>query len=97
MMKRILELYKIKFFGMFGGRYMEQKLDYENKMENKLESNIEYFRYKIEKINENIIPLFKFLFVLVLVGNAILFFIFCKMSKKKQKKALLDNLEKNKI
>ena len=88
---------KIKFFGMFGGRYMEQKLDYENKMENKLESNIEYFRYKIEKINENIIPLFKFLFVLVLIGNAILFFIFCKMSKKKQKKALLDNLEKNKI
>jgi len=77
---------------------MEQKLDYENKIENKLESNMEYFRYKIEKINdENIIPLFKFLFVLVLILNAILFFCVCKMSKKKQKKALLDNLEKNKI
>ena len=74
----------IKFFGMFGGRYMEQKLDYENKMKNKLESNMEYFRFKIEKMNENIIPLFTILFVLVLVGNAILFFTFCKISKRKQ-------------
>ena len=62
---------KIKFFGMFGGRYLERKLDYDLKMKNKLVSNLEYYRYEIEKVYENIFPLFKFLFVLVSVGNLI--------------------------
>ena len=88
---------KIKFFGMFGGRYMEQKLDYDNKIENKLLSNMEYLRYKIEKIDGNTIPLFKYVFIFILIGNAILFFTLCKLSQKKQKKILLEKLEKNKI
>ena len=88
---------KIKFFGMFGGRYMEQKLDYDNKIENKLISNMEYLRYKIEKIDGNTIPLFKYVFIFILIGNAILFFTLCKLSQKKQKKILLEKLEKNKI
>ena len=88
---------KIKFFGMFGGRYMESKLDYKNKIENKLAFNMEYVRYKIETVNGNLFPLFNFLFGIVLVGNAILFYALCKCNKKKKSKALLHNLEKNKI
>ena len=88
---------QIKFFGMFGGRYMEKKFDYENKIEDKLESNMEYIRYKIENINGNKIPLFYILFGVVLIGNAILFFALCKISKNKKNKALLHDLENNKI
>ena len=88
---------KIKFFGMFGGRYMEQKLDYDNKLENKLISNMEYLRYKIEKIDGNTIPLFKYVFIFILIGNAILFFALCKINKNKRKKLLLEKLVKNKV
>ena len=88
---------KIKFFGMFGGRYMEQKLDYDNKLENKLISNMEYLRYKIEITNENTIPMFKIFFIFLLMGNAILFFALCKINKNKRKKLLLEKLVKNKV
>ena len=88
---------KIKFFGMFGGRYMEQKLDYDNKIENKLISNMEYLRYKIEITNENTIPMFKIFFIFLLMGNAILFFALCKINKNKRKKILLEKLVKNKV
>ena len=88
---------KIKFFGMFGGRYMEQKLDYDNKIENKLISNMEYLRYKIEITNENTIPMFKIFFIFLLMGNAILFFALCKINKNKRKKLLLEKLVKNKV
>ena len=88
---------KIKFFGMFGGRYMEQKLDYDNKLENKLISNMEYLRYKIEITNENTIPTFKIFFIFLLMGNAILFFALCKINKNKRKKILLEKLVKNKV
>ena len=88
---------KIKFFGMFGGRYMEQKLDYDNKLENKLISNMEYLRYKIEITNENTIPMFKIFFIFLLMGNAILFFALCKINKNKRKKILLEKLVKNKV
>ena len=88
---------KIKFFGMFGGRYMEQKLDYDNKLENKLISNMEYLRYKIEITNENTIPMFKIFFIFILIGNAILFFALCKINKNKRKKILLEKLVKNKV
>ena len=88
---------KIKFFGMFGGRYMEQKLDYDNKIENKLISNMEYLRYKIEITNENTIPMFKIFFFFILIGNAILFFALCKINKNKRKKLLLEKLVKNKV
>ena len=87
----------IKFFGMFGGRYMEQKLDYDNKIENKLISNMEYLRYKIEITNENTIPMFKIFFIFLLMGNAILFFALCKINKNKRKKILLEKLVKNKV
>ena len=83
---------KIKFFGMFGGRYLERKLDYDLKMKNKLVSNLEYYRYKIEKVNENIFPLFKFLFVLVSIGNLIIFYAFCKINKKRKENILLQKL-----
>ena len=88
---------KIKFFGMFGGRYMEQKLDYDNKIEKKLISNMEYLRYKIEITNENTIPMFKIFFIFLLMGNAILFFALCKINKNKRKKILLEKLVKNKV
>ena len=83
----------IKFFGMFGGRYMEQKLDYDIEMKNYLLSNDEYHRYSIEKINENIFPLFKILFVLVIVLNSLIFFVLCKINKKNKKKKLLEKLK----
>ena len=83
----------IKFFGMFGGRYMEQKLNYNNEMKNYLLSNDEYHRYSIEKINENIFPLFKILFVLGIILNSIIFFVLCKINKKNKKKKLLEKLK----
>ena len=83
----------IKFIGMFGGRYMEQKLDYDIAMKNHLVSNTEYHRYSIEKIDENIFPLFKILFVLIIVLNAIIFFAICKINKKNKKKKLLEKLK----
>ena len=83
----------IKFFGMFGGRYMEQKLDYDIEMKNYLLSNDEYHRYSIEKINENIFPLFKILFVLAIVLNSLIFFVLCKINKKNKKKKLLEKLK----
>ena len=83
----------IKFFGMFGGRYMKQKLDYDLTMKNYLISNVEYHRYSIDKISKNIFPLFKILFALVIVGNAILFYAVCKTNKKNKKKKLLEKLK----
>ena len=67
---------------------MESKLDYKNKIENKLAFNMEYVRYKIETVNGNLFPLFNFLFGVVLVGNAILFYALCKCNKKKKSKYL---------
>ena len=83
----------IKFFGMFGGRYMKQKLDYDLTMKNYLISNVEYHRYSMDKISENVFPLFKILFALVIVGNAILFYAVCKTNKKNKKKKLLEKLK----
>ena len=83
----------IKFFGMFGGRFMKQKLDYDLTMKNYLISNVEYHRYSIDKISKNIFPLFKILFALVIVGNAILFYAVCKTNKKNKKKKLLEKLK----
>ena len=83
----------IKFFGMFGGRYMKQKLDYDLTMKNYLISNVEYHRYSIDKISKNIFPLFKILFALVIVGNAILFYAVCKTNKKNKKKKLLEKFK----
>ena len=83
----------IKFFGMFGGRYMEQKLDYNITMKNYLVSNTEYHRYSIEKIDKNIFPLFKILLVFGIVLNAIIFFAVCKINKKNKKKKLLEKLK----
>jgi hypothetical protein len=90
---------KIKFFGMFGGRFLEKKLDYDNIMKNKLVSNAEYIRYNIEKINVNKFPLFTILFIIVTIINIGVFYGLCKLSKKKKEKALLDSLnrEYNKI
>jgi len=84
---------KIKFFGMFGGRLLEKKLDYDIQMKDKLISNMEYHRYTITKLNENIFPLFKFLFGLVLVGNAVLFYACCKFNKKKQSTLSVEKLD----
>ena len=62
-------------------------------MKNYLLSNDEYHRYSIEKINENIFPLFKILFVLGIILNSIIFFVLCKINKKNKKKKLLEKLK----
>ena len=43
--------------------------------------------------NENILPLFKILFVLVIVLNSLIFFVLCKINKKNKKKKLLEKLK----
>ena len=85
----------INFFGMFGGRYLDKKLEYDNVMKNKLISNAEYYRYNIEKLNGNVFPLFNILIIIVFIVNIAVFYAFCKISKKKKKKALLESLDKH--
>ena len=80
---------KIKFFGMFGGRYLQSKMNYSKKIEFKLLTNNEYIRYKIPKINENIFPLLKLLLVFILIGNIITFLTLCKINEKKKERELL--------
>ena len=87
----------IKFFGMFGGRYLESKIDYEQKMEyKKLFLNNEYIRYKIPNINNNIFPLLKVLFSFVIIGNIIVFITLSKINrKKKYSELLLEQFKEN--
>ena len=76
---------RIKFFGMFGGRYLESKMNYNQKINFNLLSNNEYIRYKIPIINKNISPLLKILFIFILIGNFIVFFTLCKIKSKEKK------------
>ena len=87
----------IKFFGMFGGRYMESKINYDQKMEiKKLFLNNEYIRYKIPIINNNIFPLLKVLFSFVIIGNIIVFITLSKINrKKKYSELLLEQFKEN--
>lgn len=80
---------KIIFFGMFGGRYLQSKINYSKKIEFKLLTNNEYIRYKIPKINENIFPLLKLLFAFILIGNIITFLTLCKINEKKKEREFL--------
>ena len=73
---------KITFFGMFGGRYLESKINYDNKIKFKSLLNKEYKRYKIPIINKNIFALLKLLFIFVIIGNIIIFITLSKLNKK---------------
>ena len=73
---------KITFFGMFGGRYLESKINYDNKIKFKSLLNKEYKRYKIPIINKNIFSLLKLLFIFVIIGNIIIFITLSKLNKK---------------
>ena len=74
----------IKFFGMFGGRYLESKFNYNKKIKIKLLDNKEYIRLKIPIINENIFPLLKILFCFLFIGNILIFITLAKINKNKK-------------
>ena len=77
----------ITFFGMFGGRYLDSKINYQKKIQTKIFNNLEYIRFTIPKINKNYFSLLKILFGFLLVGNVAIFII-CKTRKKKKIKML---------
>ena len=80
----------IKFFGMFGGRYLQSKIDYTKNINFKksfIKKN--YIRYKIPTINENIFPLLKILFSFVLIGNIVTFITSYKIRRNKKLRELL--------
>ena len=80
----------IIFFGMFGGRYLESKINYNKKIESKIFINNEYIRYIIPTINQNIFPLLKVLFCFLLIGNVFIFITIYKFKKmKKDRKNIL--------
>ena len=78
----------ITFFGMFGGRYLESKMNYDKKIKNKIYQIKEYRRFTIPEINENIFPLLKILFGFLLIGNAAIFITLSKIRKKEKNRKL---------
>ena len=74
----------ISFFGMFGGRYLESKMNYKEKVNVNLVSNKEYIRYNIPIIKENIVPILDIVFIFLFIGNAFILYILYRLKTKKR-------------
>ena len=74
----------ISFFGMFGGRYLESKMNYKEKINVNLVSNKEYIRYKIPIIKGNIVPLLDIVFIFLFIGNVFILYILYRLKTKKR-------------
>jgi len=79
----------ISFFGMFGGRYLESKMNYKEKANINAASNKEYIRYKIPTIKESGIPLLDIIFIFLFIGNVSIIYILYRLKSKKRNNEIL--------
>lgn len=79
----------ISFFGMFGGRYLESKMNFKDKIKVNSVSNKEYIRYKIPIIKESIVSLLDIVFIFIFIGNAFILYLLYRLKTKKRNKEML--------